>query len=802
MSDPRARYTQASIKTAADLKAIAQSDAVRRVTKLSLPEIDAAVDLVSRIIPAGNVPGMILSGLARISGHRPAQKTVQRDVDLLFKGVEKALDKAVYSAIFAGPAAIIWGYQNLLKLAGKDPIDCFPEGTWQFYVDYALREDTARHSCETHGFDTILHQHHITLTQADRVTAWVMASIHCLHQYNALLENEWRERVHIRALQQVDPDHAAPRLYHDWLKQRPYGRGSDTSPGDNYPTYRRIKFDQFVHGILQPLTADQREAWDARVAAAEAEDLPDYRRQMSILAYLDPSPYRETRVPVPLEQALVGVIYGKRYYLIPVCAAGTSHPPHIDAVRTLVTTLVTHPSTNAPPIELAPLAAVKRQALPRLRRKLSTDLVKVLDTLRMAPILLNFDQRSHRLPLAQIRQAERSAGDHALTIFDAGKTFVFDLSHIFFDGVWGAALAEIMTNEALAWAVYLSGQPPAQPGKHRPYALRPAPSKEDVALIRQASRATVEVSVENQAVDLKALQTLRKYLKHRNDQLKLTVNDILLLYRAIHGVTYRPDSALVDELKTLAQEDETRAAATAALEAIEEAGHTNPAVLIPVDASERAPRDRVHPTTFEVPLNELDLLSLHNQTLSALDDLPTADDAFDMLRRRYLATLAGFGDVLNKAKEIARMGESTSVGAIRLMAHLPGPLQRMLDKLPGRFDVLNDIIKGREVFSNVGAVARTSSLIRFVTAKDDNDKKTLAWSVLTDATGVMHITLRDFRPHVSMLNAAGRHDLATRIAQDYLDNYASGFNTYVHDLRRITLASRQHHPTALETDND
>ncbi|UCG82350.1 MAG: hypothetical protein JSW38_09115, partial [Dehalococcoidia bacterium] len=105
--------------------------------------------------------------------------------------------------------------------------------------------------------------------------------------------------------------------------------------------------------------------------------------------------------------------------------------------------------------------------------------------------------------------------------------------------------------------------------------------------------------------------------------------------------------------------------------------------------------------------------------------------------------------------------------------------------------MLNDLIKGREVFSNVGAVAPSSTLTRFSTAKDDNDKKALAWGVITDKDGVMCITLRDFRPHVGMLEACGRKDLATRIAQDYLEIYAHGLNDFVRDLRHITLTSRE-----------
>jgi hypothetical protein len=110
-----------SKKTANDLRTITHSQLIRELTPLSLPEIDAVVDLVARVVPAGNVPGVILNGLARLPGRRPPPQTVKRDINLLFNGVEQALDKALYTAFFAGPAAMIWGCQNLLRLAGKDP---------------------------------------------------------------------------------------------------------------------------------------------------------------------------------------------------------------------------------------------------------------------------------------------------------------------------------------------------------------------------------------------------------------------------------------------------------------------------------------------------------------------------------------------------------------------------------------------------------------------------------------------------------------------------------------------------------
>jgi hypothetical protein len=797
----REQYVEASLKTAGDLRTIARSVLVRDVSRLSLPEIDAVVDSVAQVIPAGNIPGVILNGLARLSERKPPLQTVRRDINLLFKGVEQVLDQAVYSAFFAGPAAIIWGYQNLLKLAGKDPNDSFPEGTWQFYADYALREDTARHANETHGFDTVINQHQLRLSEVDRITAWVMAAIHCLHQYHHLLENEWRERVYTFILAEITAAEADAaryaRLYRAWEKQRPYSRGSDTKASDTYPTYRRRKFDHFLGEAIRDLRPELHREWEQRVHTAEENDLPAYQQQMSILAYLDPGPYGETRTAIRLAEAHIGLIHREHYYLIPACQPGTDQPVDAAGVRASVAALVAG-SVPTPPVRLSSLAEIRRAGWPNLRSKLSPALIKDLDSLRLAPILLNCDRRSRHLPLAELRRAERGSGDHALTIFDTGETIVFDQSHIFFDGAWGAALAEIMTNEALAWAVYLNTLPPAQPGPIFPQALTFPMSAAEFNLIQPAPRVTSEVSAETEAVQLKAILALRKLFKRRNDLIELTVNDLLVLYRAIHAATYQPAAALVDSLKQLAQAASTQAAALAALEALDRSKQLNPTIVIPVDASQRAPRDRLYPMTFEAPLKDLDLLNLHDQVVAALEtyqratgDRTEAYARFDQSQRAYLATLAGFGQVLGKAKEIALKGESASIGALKLLAHMPTPLQRMLDQVPNRIEMLNDLIKGREVFSNVGAVVPTSTLTRFITAKDDNDKKMLAWGVITDAKGVMRITLRDFRPHVGLLEAVGQRDLAVWLAKDYLESYAHGLNGFIRDLHRITETSRE-----------
>ena len=798
MIDKKPSYQQATQLTAKDLRTVAKTVSVHQLSRLSLPEVDAVVDLISKVVPAGNVPGMILSGLARLPGRRIPIQKMQQDVNALFSGVEQILDSAMYGAFFAGPAAIIWGYQNLLKLAGKDPDSAFPEGAWQFYAGYALREDTARHTNETHGFDTLLNQYNIHLNAVDRLTAWFMASVMCLHQYNALLENEWRERVSISLLEDSDIARAK-RLYREWELQRPFRREEDAAHYD-YPAYRKFKFEQFLKSNLDSLPALTYNNWESKLKESTQQDLSAYQRQMSILAYLDPGPYGETRIPFALENAQIGIIHRGSYYLLPICDQGSSKPIDVMNARAQISAML-ESSTQAPS-NLSSLAQIKRSALPGLRNKLNPMLVNDLDNLRFAPILLAADARSRSLPLSELRQAERGIGSHALTIFDTGETFVFDQSHIFFDGAWGTALSEIMTNEALSWARYLSLLPSPTPAQTRVFTSLTLQIKSaDADLIRQAAHISTEAGAETDRVNLKACLALRKHFKRRNDTIQLTINDLLVLYRAIHAATYKPSQRLLDEINKLSLSKPEIAANLHQL--VDEVSRTNPAILIPMDASLKVPRERIYPLNMEVPLMELNLLGLHGQTIQMLDayeasteDRPAMYSGFDHLQRLYLASLAGFGAFLFRVKEIATQGQSASVGAIKLLAHLPLPLQRLLDKIPEQFELLNNILKGREVFSNVGAVVPTSTLTRFMTAKDDNTQKQLAWGVMTDSNSTMRIHLRDFRPHVDALLAIGRKDLANMITQDYLDAYADGLNAYIQDLSRITLASQEVTPTS------
>jgi hypothetical protein len=805
-------YREATLRTAAHLREVAGSAALIQLSHLTLPEIEQVVDLVARIIPAGNVPGILLSGLARLPGRKPPPEVLRRDIDLLFRSLSDVVDQAVFGTIFAVPGAVIWGYQNLLKLAGKDPADSFPEGTWQFYADYALRDDTARHTNETRGFDTHLEQHSIYLSRVDRIAAWSLAAINCLHQYPALLENEWRERTYTHLLAQAaagTPHLAAcAALYRQWETQRPYGRGVDAA-GLNYPEYRRAKFDQFLRDATGSLTGSLKKIWQHRVQAAEMTELPAYQRQIGLHAYLEPGPYGETRTPLPLSALHLGLVWRGHYYLIPAHSSVGPPAPDPQRVRAQIAALLDAPPA-APGVSLIPLVRLKRSALVELQGQWSQAVKTSRQALRQAPILINCDPlpalqaaaRPRPLPLSELRQAERGLGDHALTIFDTGSSFLFDQSHIFFDGAWGATLAEILTNEAISWALYLAQLPPTAPALP-PQPLTFAFTAVEMGAARRASRVSAEVGAENDAARLRAILLLRKLFKQRSDLLQLTVNDLLILFRAIHAVTYQPNPALVEGLQSMTRNERARAAAQAALQAVDPTQVENPAMIIPMDASPASPRDRLYPLNFEVPLGELDLIGLHVRTVQALEAYYAAHQGnrsgeqtpayieFDSLQRRYLATLASFGQMVSKARQIALLGESAGVGAIKMLANLPPPLQRMLEAVPDRFDLLNDMLKGREVISNVGAVAPSSSLTRFITAKDDNEKKTLAWGVLTDARGVMHISLRDFRPHVRLLDEAGYRRVAQHMVQEYLDTYVVGLNHFVDDLLRITRTSRE-----------
>ncbi len=763
------------------------------LTQLSLPERTALIEEISRVIPAGNVPSLVAAGLATLKDRAVPVQETRRNLSLLMQGMQTFLDKAVYQAFFAGPAAVLSAYQMILKLTGKDLDQSFPEGTWQFYVEFGVREDSGRHACETIGFQEAIHQENIRLESADELASWLHASAWLLDHYTDLLTNEWLERVKLRLMTSFLGD---KRLTERWLKSRPYGVPGRLVEID-FIKHRQQVFKEFCHSELskvdERLRHEVEAAWEDKKAIMErANELAAYHRQLSILAALTPGDHSDSRSSLTTDQLKIAVIAGGRYY--PVALVPPLSP---ERARLVAAAILRHKPETAPGMLDRALCSSYRREQAGLRKLLSSEAQAELETLRLAPIILNWDSSKSDQPLADIRAARRGIGDHALTIFRCSRSTVFDLSHIFFDGPWGMAVVEILTSQAIQTARNLGTTPKNEQGAGVPTInyLRldlPAAVKTRTGKVQLAP----EVSAETTLVKLATMQQVRRSLQARNDQLNLTINDILILYRSIFGPNYRPSAGLMQELGAVQSSEDAsiRQAVQLAWKALEAAREANPAILIPMNASSVSPRERIFPTTFRNPFNEL--LAQHRktlETLKAVEPLRGTDRAessnefikAQQLRLEYLATLVAFGQVMARYKDVSMRGESVSTATIKLLAGLPAAVQRMLDSLPRHFDVVNDVIKGQEVFSNVGQVASTSTLVRFNTAKDDNPKKTLAWAVLTDAKGVLHLSLRDFRPHVSALINARQRGLAQRMTQEYLDAYALGLNTFVEELYHI-----------------
>lgn len=793
-----ALYQAASIRTANDLRSLATTAQLRELSRLSLPEIERLSEEIARVTPAGNVPSMILSGLARLTGRKIDPAESHKHIQMLFRGVQTALDEAVYRAFFAGPAAVIYAYQQLLRLAGKDIDSAFPDGTWQFYLEFALREDSARHANETTGFHEGLAQQRLRLSSQDMLAAWVIAAAYFLRQLPDVLTNAWREAVALRLIadaaeiQQITGAAAYRSLHTVWEQQRPYRRGPRAGQ-QSFAAYRRDVFDAFLGSYYEALPPEVQQEFTTRFRQAEQTDLPAYLRQMSWLAYLEPGAHSETRRPYPLEKACVGVIWQGRYYLLPV---GELFDP--ETARAATAAVLTHRPTQPPASLDDALVVARRAEHPALRKRLDAAAQRELDLLRYAPILINWDERDARQPLATIRRGKRGLGDHALTIFRTAESIVLDQSHIFFDGTWGAEVAEMMTNEALAWAQYLAHLPPCSPSRRLPYSPALQASEQ---VVKQAHKATIgqETSAETDAIQLKAIQSLRRLLKQRSELAQVTVNDLFILYRGLHALRYRPSPSLQRALDALAKDRRAEARQAHALiqDSLERLKAKNPAILIPIDARHQNPRERLFPTTFRNPFT--DFLARHEGALNALrayraskgSKRDAAYQAFYDAQLYYLRLIGGFGELLRRYKNVALAGQSTSTATIKLLGNLPASLQHLLDAVPSKIDILNEVIKGEEVFSNIGRVAKGSSLRRFITAKDDNAQKTLVWAVLTDDHEVVHLSLRDFRPHVEALHRLGMDTLAQAIAQDYVDAYAEGLNRYIAELREIATASRE-----------
>jgi hypothetical protein len=839
------------------------------LTRLGIAEIEALKHEVAEILPAGNLPAFLLQGLVQLKDRTLKPERVAADLRLLFQATKQI---GIFGTFLAAPALALRGYQKLLALAGKDVESAFPDGPWQFYTEFGLREDTARHCAETVGF----HRVASTVSEVDNLTAWAYAALQTIFGYDELLANEWDERMLLRTLDTLLDTHARAELATDtvpetvehsqqlvkavtrlrstygidrlaagWAAIRPYRLPAET-PLDDYAAFRRARFRAYLDQALSQLPSQIRTELDTHFLALRTADLPAYQRQMTLLMTLDAENYQDHRTPLPLYQACIALVVGGRYYLIDACArngnrdlfiypldgserngtrlplretsdgtlqdtysrpvtidrrsrvkignvaVGRLRPPSLESVKQQVAAILAYTtagnadntSNGEIPTDML-LAQAPRERQAALRRLLDAPTQSELGALRSAPIIINWDVHDGYLPLTMLRRTHRGVGDHALTIIRTDRSMVFDLSHIFFDGGWGMALAEIVTNLATDLAVPTAHIRNSAVTTASP--LRLAATSAFLLAARDAvARSPAEAAAETTAIDLPAMTKLRQRLARR--QLPLTVNDLLLLARCMHATSYRPGPMAQRALGIIATLPDGQQLVPEIMAHLDQQRKINPSLLIPMDASAVDPRLRLYPATFRNPLPELIIrLDRCNIAVTRLKQQPdpATQALFERERSALFGELYNFGATLQALKQVTMRGESFTTAALRLLGHLPQPMQYLLDLIPQKIGILNEILKGREVFSNVGQVAATSSLTRFASARDDGETKLLIWGVMSDATGRLAVSLRDFRPHVAPLLKGGRGDLADILAQDYLDDYAAGVNALVRRLQRV-----------------
>jgi hypothetical protein len=101
-----------------------------------------------------------------------------------------------------------------------------------------------------------------------------------------------------------------------------------------------MKFEKFLKKNTTKLSRSKYDEWNQKLKEAIGGSLAAYQKQMSILAYLEPGPFSESRVPIKIEDAHVGIIHNGNYYLLPICEPGTSDPLDVRTARSQIVNIL------------------------------------------------------------------------------------------------------------------------------------------------------------------------------------------------------------------------------------------------------------------------------------------------------------------------------------------------------------------------------------------------------------------------------------------------------------------------------
>lgn len=778
------------------------------------------------LFAAGTLAELRRSGLTLLKARSVHSRSdTERRFDLLL-----LFHQTLYILLIFLPAIALETFQQLRTRLTGEP-KAYPQGTWQFYLHFGLREDPAHFTAETIGYNL---NRPTEATELDDLTAWIMTVIQFLWGYEELMGVIWDEWTMLRLITEeahvIELDHTEPfkNLLRQWEVERPYGAPLNGT----YADVRRGAFEQFITPRLQIFPERSRAKIRDTYKKLASEKRERFQKQMSLLARLKPGRYIDSKDPIPLWNVKIGLVLQGQYHLIDVVAHDEKGYPvvygpggnywslafrhgepinqkgeklairgeqlfrerdgewvgYLDMapvsrvkwqLRQLLQKPLEEPSNLEQEVDIL-LAETPRRSQSWLRRLLPSSTQKSLEQLNRAPIIVNWNDKTRDRSLAELRRTQRGIGDHALTLIKTNESMVFDQSHVFFDGTWAVAMAEVLTSAAIQWCrrcitIAPSEAPPAisLQLESTPHFLKEA----------QSRQREPEVSAETTIWDISQIFKLRKMLLKTGTQ--LTINDLLVITRILHAAHYKPSASVqkeIDIFRAKAQTTTEKNTVVAIERSLQRGRIINPALLIPVDASPRDPQERLFPITFRNLADNL--VWIWDDTWDAYQsyrrieppDTPEGVEAlrkFALKRTFLIGNLRAFSFILAANKSIALRGESLNIAILKLLAHLPPPLQWILNNIPEQIPVLNEIIKGDEVYSNVGRIARGSTITRFMSAKDDGSTKALVWGVMTDDNDRLIVTMRDFRPHVKPLVNANRLDLAHLMAQDYVVTYTA-----------------------------
>jgi hypothetical protein len=788
------------------------------------------LDPLESYFAATSLGGLIKSGITLLKARRVRLRS---EVDSPKFNISDFANLILYYVLIAVPAVLLEVYQRIRTAVTRKPRH-YPRGSWQFYLGWKLREDLAHHTVETQGYHI---DRPAEAVELDDLTAWIMTTIQFVWGYEELMGVIWDESIMLKLVETAAEDCGMTRspefirLQRQWEVLRPYGAPLNGT----YADVRRAAFENFIRPKRSALPREAQEWITDEYETLAATKRVGYQKQMSLLAKVISNRFMDEKEAIPLWDAKIGLIVRGRYYLLDIAAHDEDGLPivyghgggrwqlqfrdgepidetgerlvlegeqlyrlrdhkwagYLDMtsasrvewqLREILNETV--PEVRHP--EMATdilLAETPRSAQRRLRGLLPAESREELKQLSNAPVIINWDAGASEDWLAKLRRAQRGIGDHALTIRRTDKTFIFDQSHVFFDGTWSLAMAEVFTSAAVQWCRRIITITPSESIPVKPLRLQ---ANDTFRKAAETLRQTPEITAETTIFEFISLVSqLRTMLSSRGAQ--LTINDLLVITRIFHAAHYKPTPSVQREINTFSESAKSPAEkrAVKAIEHSLEWGRiTNPALLIPVDASVTDPQERIFPITFRNLVLADNLVWVWDNTWDAYQayrrieppDTPEGIQAlknFALKRALLIGNLIAFSHVLAANKNVALRGDSLNIAILKMLVGLPPVVQHILNYIPEQFSVLNEVIKGDEVYSNVGRVAQNSSLTRFMSAKDDGNTKALVWGIMSDDQNRLIITMRDFRPHVKPLVQAGRADLAQRMAQDHLTTYTA-----------------------------